>query len=208
MPYRRKKTYRKPRGRRVLAPRTRQAVTNIAKKQIRKLSEWKNSDHYVLPAGQSTAGSTYDLGVVAQSDFSNGRDGNQIQPSSMTVRYSWDVGDESNICRVIIFQWFQDTTPVVSDILNDIVNLPWLSPYKVINRGQYKILHDRIVDVHANKPIQTVTAKLRLSKRKIVYQLVDGTAGKNKPWVLVISDSTAVVHPSFTMYTRMNYRDG
>lgn len=187
------------------------------KKLINKTLHAKSETKYHDVNTQTTAdyaGSVIDLCSVSQGDTDITRDGDQLYISSLQLRWEVIQADSTNNCRLLVFQWLADSsdtgTPGVSDILSSTfiggINAP-NAPYKHDNRFQYKILLDQRFALSDDKPSQIGIKYLtRGMKRKIQY-VAAGNSGTNKIYMILISDSSAVSHPTFNIATRLKYKD-
>ncbi len=222
MPYTRRTSKRPYRGRaknKSLTQPQKRAVTAIAKKTVRMMSEWKffNLD---LSLGTNQAGAVTHLSAVPQNDTVQGREGIVIQPSSLILRYYWESNvalQSHNVVRTIIFQWHPDTTlPTVGDILNLLgtnTRAP-LSLYKREGAMDYKILYDRTHVLNtfyaADMSCPVVSTKIRIPRRKMLYDGGTTFGEQNSVYMLNISDepSASGTDPTVRFASRLNYRDG
>lgn len=197
-------------ARRPLSKSQTSAVTTLVKKQVKKMSEWK---HLTTLSGVAvdTTGTVVDLSAVPQGDTDVSRDGDQLMASSISFRYHVTVADSYNITRVILFQWYPQTNPGVSDVLNVAAGLEVLSPYETDKASQFKILYDR--SHTTNQPYsggafstQVVSKKIRIPRSKMQF-VAASTTGSNKIYALYISDSAVATHPQMSSVYKLNFRD-
>ena len=133
----------------------------------------------------SNLGSVGSLSSVPQGDSDTTRDGDQLTISSLEIRYNMFLNivsaaatnpQEINNMRLIIFQWYPDSTPIVSDIL---LTTHVLAPYQHDKRFMFKILYDKshiltcqnttVVAANVNSSIVQHIRLNRGYKRKIQY---------------------------------------
>lgn len=207
----RKRTSRvfRPYKRRALGKRQARAVATIAKKQIRKTSEWKHHTSTVS-ASVDSAGSVFDLSTVAQGDTDTSRDGDTIFASSVIIRGFITTQDTFNRFRVIFVQW---KAPVITiaDVLIVTAGHEVDSMYNTDKAQQYKIMFDRTYTLNPNYSggVRThqLINKLRFSSRRMQFSA--GTlTGNNKLYMICISDSSVAAHPTIDLVTKLNFRDG
>lgn len=201
---------RRGRPYRALAPRTRRAVQTVVKSTLNRQSEWKHfTQHFTDTA--STAGLIRDMSPVTQGDTDITRDGDALHASSLEWRGHCFSADANNIVRLIFFQWYPATTPVVTDILNNVASGDVTSLYETDKAAQYKILMDRswALDVfQTGGALRTsfMRKKIRIPRPKMQF-LAGSTNGTNKVYMLLISDSGAVSHPGVRYTAKLNFRD-
>lgn len=204
----RRKSFR-PYKKRPLGRRQAKAVASIAKKQIRKTSEWKHFTG-LTDISISTSGSITDISMVPQGDTDTTRDGDSIFASSVIFRGVMTNGDATNRVRVIFFQ-SKAKVITVSDLLIVTAGAEVDSMYNTDNFQNFKILYDRVHYLQAPfsgaTVTKTVAGKVRLSSRKMQYE-GGGVTGINKVYMLTISDSAAATHPTYKLLTKLNFRDG
>ncbi len=223
MPYVRRTSKRPYRGRKPnksLTQPQKRAVTAIAKKTVRMLSEWKFFN-FDTSLGTNQTGSVTHLSAVPQGDTAQSRDGILIQPSSLILRYYWesDAATQANsVVRTIVFQWHPEVTiPTVGDVLNLLATntrAP-ISLYKREGAMDYKILYDRthvLNTTHAAADVVSpvVSIKIRIPRRKMLYPGATTFGEQNSVYILNISDQATAeaTDPTVRFASRLNFRDG
>lgn len=186
------------------------AVKTLISKQISKRAEKKYFNGSYSLSSYDHNGTIRELTPIPQGDTDVTRDGDSLYLRSMRVNGELVLGDTTNIVRVIVFQWLETDTPVPANILSSTYvgtsNAP-LAPYHHDSRRLFRILYDRKFVLNANRPNALYdTGYLRIPKRKVSY-IAGGTTGSNKLWVLLISDSGAVVHPTISVLSRATFND-
>lgn len=178
---------------------------------ITKTAEKKYWDTSVTSTPVSASGTVLDLTPIPQGDTDQSRDGDQLTLRSIQGRFQFIAADATNICRIIIFQWFIDTTvsgvsPLVDQVIQTISNP--LASYNHDGRYNFRILYDRTFSMDTTDDL-TASGRIYIYKglrRKVQYH-GGVTGGKNKIYILYISDSGAITHPSLTYYTRVTFSD-
>lgn len=119
--------------------------------------------------------------------------------------------DATNVIRVIIFQYLEKAFPTLADILQlgTGATANYLSPYNFDNSKAYRILYDSTKLVNSvSKPQAHINKYIKLSKaRKDVEYEGSTTVGINRLYMLTMSDSTAVSHPSYMGHVTVKYTD-
>ncbi len=201
------------RGRAPLSRRQVRKVQTIASKTVKKLSEWK---YHTISLGLATpisSGSiTQSLLGVTQGDTRTTRDGDIIFPSTISFKYDIVPEDATNIVRVILYQFFQPSTPTISDVLDlstPVAANHWTSPYERKFAHDYKIIYDRVhtVDTAAHT-VYATGGKRRIPRARTTFEgatIVDPVGGV---YLSAISDSTVGAGPKINWTSRINFRDG
>lgn len=164
----------------------------------------------------STGGTIVPLlnNLVRGTDYINNFLGNKVQPVGLQGRFTCITGDVTNAMRVLIFQWMDSSTPTVSGVLQSPANC--LSPVLVTNRSQINVLYDRLYTGSdygstGGQYFLAVPAKPLYIKGRNMFpiEFATGTADvqKGELFCLLISDSSAVIHPSVSYYFRMTFTD-
>lgn len=206
----RKVRHKKAAGR-PLNPRQKQQVARAANKAAGRVVELHEHIQRSNAFGTDWTGTLIDLtnAVVLGGDM--------LSPSSLLLRYAWDAGDDTNICRVLVFQWNGSAAgdpPATSDIL-DSTNLntttaPFAFPERD-NRQMYKILFDKVYAVNTNDSRHIIDA-VKFDRASLPARMtgVDSTntVDVKKIYAMFISDSAIVSHPSITYASRLLYHDG
>ncbi len=195
---------------RALNPRQRSAVSNIVVKTIKRRGEWKHFTAKTVTTADTT-GSVTDLSVIAQGLTDITRVGDTITASTMNVKYFAFTADTRNFLRLIFFQWYDDSTPVVGDILIDVAGSNVRAMYNTDQAPNFKIIHDKTLMLAERVagqtfPSQLTTRKLRIPRSKVQYQGAS-TTGIGKVWLLLLSDSGVATHPGFELTSKLNYQD-
>lgn len=146
--------------------RKQQAKMNMDIRYLKSLVNSEMKYVYSTYTGQaiSSTGTIYHLSAVAQGDTINQRDGNSIMPRylNLNIRLQSQTNDT---VRMLIFRWKDNSTPVVSSIVED-ASAPVYSPLNDNISGNRK---DRGIDVIKNKlfVLDNVERKGQLYKKTI-----------------------------------------
>lgn len=157
----------------------------------------------------SYTGTIQSLCDISQGDSDTTRDGDSLTISSLELRGFFVAGDAYNVCRVMLVQWFptDGVAPTISQILVNTGNLYASISVKAHDyRQQFKVLYDKILVVNTYNPTKMFYKKVYPKRRKIQY--VAGTnTGNNKIYIIMISDSSAVSHPSVYYDNKILFKD-
>lgn len=191
------------------------------KRLIRNVQELKYFEGSSQNADISTSPAILDISAVSQGDTDTTRDGDRLQwVGKIDFRYSLDIADATNIIRVMIFQWKPNSSPAAGSLF---LNGPtgavdvW-SNYGHDHRQEYTILYDKTYSLVGNGGAATVPTTtssqivrfVRISLKRIakMAQFTAGTtAGTNKLYLYLISDSALVGNPTITFSAKVFFRD-
>lgn len=191
-------------------------ITTVIRNVINKSSEVKYHDTE-LNASIDDAGIIYTLSDLSQGQTDLTRIGDQQNP----LRFVWKgqivAGDSTNVVRVMLIQnksgelahaASTDVTKILSSNYVGGVNAPY-SPLHHDYRRQYTVLYNKTFYVDTYNPIRRVTINKDLSKRKLKVHYDNGgtTQVSGAYYLLMISDSSSISHPSFTGVGRLYYND-
>lgn len=186
-------------------------VKSIVNRTINTRSETKHYNTYDSGTAVQNVVSITDLCPITQSNADTGRDGDQLELYNFQMNYALEGGDATNIVRVMIFQWKDDSVPLDTDILFNIANVPWLSFTHVDKKQLFTVLYDRKHSLCLNgaNGVQNHRIHLygkKLGRKKIQYQ-GGTTTGMNKLYLLRVSDSAGLPDPFMYHHTRIQYKD-
>lgn len=195
------------RGQRKLNKRQKTQV----KRLIGSRTESKIIDTAILNVADA-AGVFQRLNTPAQGDAYNERAGDAIKLEKVSWRLSMTYADATNVLRMIVFRWGLDasvTSPTTSDVLQALNALAY-PKYQTEVEDRVRILSDRTYALSQNgRPNMIVSGSLYGKKlgRKTLGFNQGTTNGVGQVFVLWISDSVAVSHPTIGGYFRMQYED-
>ena len=208
------------------------AVKQIIKSQIDTIAEEKYVDT-VISSGSADRNNWVPLALIngiTQGDSDQAqRNGDRIRLKGLQFRYMITPGtdtmaglsDGENIFRLIIFQWFRNTTPTVSQVLQQASGTlgDVFSAYHHDNMkaGLLSILLDRF---HAlsnrssgshTQPLTAVHGKffsnLKFQKKNIQFIAGGSAVDMGQIFVLCLSDSALTPNPQISYYSRVTYTD-
>ena len=145
--------------------------------------------------------------------------GNEVLPTSVRVNIGLTMGpslvangDGTNFLRVIVFQWYDSTSPAVSGILNTSS-----SPFSMlnwVNIENIKVLADRLVNLHQyglkQDSYDSWSEKIYIKGKKMVpvkFNVAGTAAQKGDIYLLVVSDSSVPANPYMTYQSQITYTD-
>ena len=137
-----------------MMPRT--ALQYQVRRTLNRLVEWKNKRHQITWSDLTPqAGQITDITQVAQGQTDSTRIGDSLNAASIQLRGRVNygtVGSGEGIFRLIVFQWFDTSTPVASEILNPgtVVGETTTDMYNTDMGNRFKIYMDKSYDVSAN----------------------------------------------------------
>lgn len=212
-------SYYKPRskGKVILSTKsTGRKLNQRQKRQVKRIVsrrlEKKEFPFFIVNGAASSAGTIVDLSAIPVNTGNASRIGNAVTLKNIEFRFSFAAADATQVCRLIIFQWKNDSgpdPPSVAELIQDTVNNPWLGDYRYDERTEFNILYDGMLflDTTGNGVGGThIIVKSRKYKKDVDFN-TGATTGNNKIYALYISDSSAVTHPVFNMYGTITYTD-
>lgn len=186
------------------------ATKAFVKRQIKKNQELKFFDLTGGADNVDYTGLTYDLVAIAQGDTDITRDGDKIMPTSMQIRMSFNIGDATNVMRLVVFRWKgydsvdAPTTAKIFQFTGSIIGPR--SPFLHDQRSRFEVLLDELINLDAGHTMHTLNTSFALAKKQIEYN-AGTTVGMNKLYMCVISDSGAATHPTVTFGIRTYFTD-
>lgn len=184
---------------------------------IRQTAEKKYYSFSSNTAPISDLGTLLRLTEVAQGTTDVTRIGDQLTIRSLQFNFSALVADSTNLLRLVIFQWFEQTGtiptyPDMSQILIDTGSgRAVFSPYSHDYRYDFKVLFDRTY-VLDGVQVPVITRKIFIKRfppkhRKIQFVGASNTNYTNGLFALLVSDSAAATHPTVTYSGKFNFSD-
>lgn len=179
-------------------------IVNTIQRVLDSNSEFK---HYTLTAQSlvmSTSIGSFNLltGITEGDDVVN-RTGRQINVRSIQVSGYFTLADTTNICRVALVQELENSATLATDLWNT----PSVNALrKNETMGKYRVIWDYKTVLDGYQPVK-IFKKFSRMNIKVKYNATDGTPIKNHMMLVFISDSSAVVHPSYYFDVRIFYTD-
>lgn len=193
----------------------------VTRAEVRKLisasHEHKFIDQNISGASISDSGVVYRLDQVVQGDSDQTRTGDSVDLKELQMRGGWEVADNYNVLRAIIFQataaHSSTSLPTVGDILlsgyvgtTSVVYAPY-DKDRTGPGGQYKVLWDKTFTADTDDPVSVFQTTLRRGFRKRVQYIGGTTTATGGLYVLFVSDSGAISHPGLTFVARTVFTD-
>lgn len=187
--------------------------------QVRRLiarrEETKSFVKGAVGVSNSNVATIVSLSDIPLGQTDNARIGNHVHIKSVIGHLNFIAGDATNTMRCIIFKWKENdtfNTPTAAQIL---ANGPTgaadvFSTYNRDSPGNYVILEDWFMVGSTGTSSPFLIQKKQINKRvggKMMFYSDVGTTGTNKIYLLALSDSSAVTHPSFNYNIEIGYSD-
>ncbi len=186
---------------------------NVMSQRTRELKYKEN----IVSISQSATSTVSLLTQVAQGDTDTNRNGDQLMIHNVVLDVSAAIDgtvapDNTNIVRMIVFQWHPQsgisTLPTATQILQDPTTNPVLSSYNHDTRWNYSVILDYVftLSIEGSRVQQRKFVLTRIPRRKL--QFVGATTdGTNHLYILSVSDSTTVDHPSYNFNSKVLFYD-
>jgi len=193
-------------------------VRQMIKSAVHEDLEQKWFDTAAAGNSVNSAASLGSITPIPQGNTAVSRVGIDVQPTEVLSQYTW-VGstDVTNLVRMIIFQWHPDNaidSPSLGEILETSilgVNLGAYEQYSIPSEQKYKILYDRsfsLVNGSSADTLQVTVPMHRIRGKMLPMKFIGATTGTNMLYVLYVSDSSVVPHPTITVFHRVRFLDG
>lgn len=201
MPYRR--PYKKPRYKR----RQRVPLNKRVKSIIASTQETKYKDTFFASNSISTTPTNTQLYTLTSGSDEDQRTGFKIRATGVYGRFMFTNGDDTNVVRIILYQTKGNASTLTSTGI-----------YNALDPEQYTIFYDKHVKLQAPFTGGTQNKEVVLRKsfknkfnsfqgKLITYDTVSSTSSMRPIYMLVVSDSVAISHPTILGNLRAFYKD-
>lgn len=200
---------RKRHGKKPSKRLTQQVNQILAAKEAKEVELKYRDREYTGSAGIDTAGVILPLSDPQTGTSTSQLIGRTFLIKSILVRYQLFVADSYNSVRVIIFRWNNNSIPTVPDVLEDYSTSATagpLSPIRIENSSNIQVLYSNIFAL-SQGVVDTSVDKLYIQKNIRAEYNDDGSKGIGHVYMLIVSDSIAVSHPTYTVISRCRYLD-
>jgi hypothetical protein len=190
----------------------------LSSKQKRIIQQMLEKDMEVKYVPTSTAATavTYAGTITLLSNIAQGqtdltRVGDSAIIKSVEINCMCQPADAVNMIRLIVFQWHSPSAPTPIDVLSEVstTRAP-LSAYQHDLRDQFTVFIDElfVLDTTAHPIAAKIIKKFKgWSVDEIQFQGASITQ-MNGIYMLWISDSSAVTHPTATWFSNVEFTDG
>lgn len=185
------------------------ATIQQVKRLISKRAETKYCDIVQAAVGVSNAGTVWDLSQMGPGTSQNSRIGITIEALWLEIMFATVIADATNFMRYVVFVWNNDTagvTPTLAAVLANGNNCETLQ-YVTTNAKDCTVLLDvchKLTGV--SNPTERTRHMVPLRGRRIEY--TSGlTTGNRHIYLVAVSDSGAVAHPSTEFASRIAFKD-
>lgn len=197
----------------------------LAKTAARRVINSQFEKHYYdydggtvnLPVSYSS--SIYKLTAVTAGSSDSTRSGDRLTIKSLQIRGTLAVADTHNVMRVIIFQYLGDDGVAVPTS-GQILEAPWFNTINHVNAPYAKdyvgykviVLWDSTYVLNQDNQAKQFQIMLtagnfkRKAKPFIQYQAASSN-GVGNIYMMAVSDSGAVTHPTITWVSRLRFID-
>lgn len=206
-----KNFYGKKRRKRMPKSRQVRLIQKVVQTEIAKHDE-KEVEHKYKDLGASDSvgitGTIQHLSNIAQGSTYETHVGVQAKATSLQMRLTITAADSVNVVRIIIFRFFDGTTPVATDILQNLVssaNLHPLSMLNMDNRKTFQVLYDNSYVVDTDDSI--LVDKFYIKRNMKLSWKEDNSRDVGHIYMLAISDSAIAAHPTLLWESRLRFTD-
>lgn len=201
-------------------PQNQLALTQtIVRRELRKNIDWKYTDNSFNGTVSATGAITSLLANLIRGDAGlNEFSGNDVKPQAITFKYYVNSNQIFNSVRVVLFQWFDSATPVISGVLQtNATSLATISPTLVTNKKYIKVLYDKTHVIAPTAGGDTTVigqgvahASVYIPGRKlrpVRYNSSANTVQDGNIYCLQISDDNVISYPGLIWYSRITFAD-
>lgn len=182
-----------------------------AKKVVKREIEVKEHDEMNNTTISTTINNTDPIQTLVRGTDANDFIGDKINPTGLSIRMVGLAGDSHNIVRLLVIQ---DKDIVGSPTLGTMfenTTYPAVSSLNTNYTHQYNVLYDKTIALSTNGGGGAFPFVKRIYiKGKRLRQIRFDSAGDcnaGQIWIVGVSDSNALAHPSFQIYTRLYFTD-
>ena len=195
-------------------PKNRPKMTNGDKNLVRQMIESKmeyqsEKKSHVIEGNAGVQALSFSPVLLTNIDQGVGdteRVGDKVVLDRMRLSYAFTAGDNTNVCRVIVFSWKLQTDPTTDTLLQYASgSLAYLATYKPDLEPDYKVIYDRVHYLGSGTNVQGDVMEIIL-KGKVQYQGGSNT-GIGNLYLCCYSDSTAAPSPSVAFQSTVFYYD-
>lgn len=192
-------------------------VVNVVRKELSKVQDLKHEDSLMIYTDIDSNGSTTfnQMDYPAQGILDNEMIGNEFIVKRIDLRYtvatSIGVGAEYfNTVRVVLFWWYNSTTPSIGSILQNATVFYPIAPYNNAQHasGRFKVIYDKTHAMFYQGEGACQTRHI-IKNYKAGKRIVTDPTISDRPrlFLLMVSDSVAGPHPQGSYSLRLSYTD-
>jgi len=172
--------------------------------------DYKVVDHFANP---TVSGTGYIQSLLANAlpgtSFYDEFVGSKIQPAGIQFRFGIVNGDNTNMCRIILFQWLQEAVPAINGILQ---TFSVYAPLNVDNRENIIVLRDMLIPLYAsgNANVMLAGDMVYVKGKKMIpcfWNRALQVWQKGNIYLLMLTDSAAPPSPNASYWSRITFTD-
>lgn len=147
--------------------------------------------------------------AVPGTGFYNEFIGSKFQPAGIQLRFGLINGDTTNMFRIILFQWLQESVPAINGILQ---TFSVYAPLNVDNRENIIVLRDMLIPLyaHGNANVHLAGEMVYVKGKKMTpcfWNRALNIWQKGDLYMLMLSDSAAPPSPTASYWCRVTFTD-
>lgn len=192
--------------------RTMRLANQVVEQKLSRVQELKLYDKEIQPGTNVSSSGflTILTNTISPGDGPTNREGASVMMKSLLVRYNLIGADTTNILRVIIFRWLDDTMPVVTSVLDVLSTslIVWPTcPINFDNRKKISVLYDQLHALTDTASNSSQVEKLYIKRNLKINWKKDNSEDGGHIYLLAISDSTGLSHPTIHAQSRLRFTD-
>lgn len=187
-------------------------VRKMIKAELKRNLEPKYNMFYNNSLGIDTTGNVSEIISNSQGSTDVAHIGDQIELSSIYFNYYVTNADTTNIVRVVLIQTRGYTPSAAADIFqvsgsDSVLTSPY--HHDVMQTGLLTVLYDRLHCLDTYNPLQQHKGwiPMKYVKNKVQFDAGSSDVLNGDLYLITISDSSAVSHPTINVNVLYNYTD-
>lgn len=201
----------------VAKPRAKQTnkkkLVTTVKRLIANRIETKQYFNAFTPASLTNTASYFELLQPANGTTDITRIGDKVRPLRLEIGISLIVSDVTQLIRLCVIQWFKNTTPTDAEVFNDTTNdtskLMGAMNHDSQRSKILKVVWDRTYSLNTvSNTNKMIRKNLNLSQLRPTSWIAGASTNAIGGYFLVaMSDSSAIGHPTIAAAWRIRFKD-
>lgn len=158
--------------------------------------------------GVGSTGQIWSLSDPSIGTAYNQRIGHKIILKSLAVKFGVTVADTTNFIRILIFRWLAPAVPALADVLHYTdTEKVCFAPINVNNRDKVQTIRNEVIPLTTNAHAAEVGQFYHgfAGSQEAVWKIAGGIKDSGQVYLLAVTDSGAVSHPTFTFVSHLRY---
>lgn len=183
------------------------ALQEIAKKETEEVERKFYDQEASGSVGVDLSGVVMYVSGIGQGYASNNRIGNLVRGTSLQLRYQLSHGGADTIVRFIVFRWFKDGVPAVTDVLADGPSAGQVVPLSMLQLSHtpyLQILYDNSFVLTTDRAL--IVDKLYINRAMKISWDSASVRESGHIYILMVSDRATSL-PGYNVVSRLRFSD-